>query len=23
MSDLCNPDFAQLAAHLGFPCSGA
>jgi hypothetical protein len=23
VSDLCNPDFAQLAAHLGFPCSGA
>jgi hypothetical protein len=23
VSDLCNPDFAQLAASLGFPCSGA
>ncbi|MDT5082872.1 MAG: hypothetical protein QOJ80_7509 [Mycobacterium sp.] len=23
MSDLCNPDFAQLAATLGFPCTGA
>jgi hypothetical protein len=23
VSDLCNPDFAQLAATLGFPCTGA
>jgi hypothetical protein len=23
VSDSCNPDFAQLAAELGFPCSGA
>jgi hypothetical protein len=23
VSDACNPDFAQLAAQLGFPCSGA
>jgi hypothetical protein len=23
VSDPCNPDFAQLAAQLGFPCSGA
>jgi hypothetical protein len=23
VADLCNPDFAQLAADLGFPCTGA